>query len=324
MFLKGFEHREVDQNVNAVSSKENMLQFVYGISKLNLLRLPFFRNGKDPLEDFGYCGPRCNPLLRPAAERTPSNHRKLSPQAVCLTSLLYCLSEKGYNKFVFVIHSTKQLSSQLSYVQTALLLMNCTCVTLNGSGIQLAVGPQPLWLRNHNFGLAQRTCVTLNGSGIQLAVGPQPLWLRNHNFGLAQRIMVKRLATSRHDPLGITDSACKNQLVVVSVQYGPFNTNIPIRSMTIDSIGYPRMKASGESSTTKHRLLHASGPHPIPPPNDPKTNQYNQDLGLINSTNGNHLESPNEDSSIDHQVTIHLYAQNITMFPTNETWYFAS
>ncbi|KZV21023.1 hypothetical protein F511_28245 [Dorcoceras hygrometricum] len=40
---------------------------------------------------------------------------------------------------------------------------------------------------------------------------------------------------------------------------------------TNDSIGYPRMRASGESSTTKHRLLHASGPHPIPPPNDPKS-----------------------------------------------------
>ncbi|KZT75779.1 kelch-like protein 8 [Dorcoceras hygrometricum] len=53
-----------------------------------------------------------------------------------------------------------------------------------------------------------------------------------------------------------------------------------------------------------------------------RTNQYNQDLGLIHSTNGNHLESPNEGSSIDHQVTIHLHAQNITMFPTNETWYF--
>ncbi|KZV26068.1 hypothetical protein F511_13946 [Dorcoceras hygrometricum] len=50
-----------------------------------------------------------------------------------------------------------------------------------------------------------------------------------------------------------------------------------------------------------------------------RTNQYNQDLGLIHSTNGNHLESPNEDSSIDHQVTIYLHAQNITMFPTNET-----
>ncbi|KZV46215.1 hypothetical protein F511_24768 [Dorcoceras hygrometricum] len=154
--------------------------------------------------------------------------------------------------------------------------------------------------------------------------------------------MVKRLATSPHDPIGITDSACKNQLVVVSVQYGPFNTYIPIRSTIIDNIGYPRMKASGESSTIKHRLLHASGPHPIPPPNDPKgvgkrvkvrrlsyrvsmtfrvvrTNQYNQDLGLIHSTNGNHLESPNEGSSIDHQVTIHLHAQNITVFPTNET-----
>ncbi|KZV43837.1 hypothetical protein F511_38753 [Dorcoceras hygrometricum] len=216
------------------------------------------------------------------------------------------------------------------------------------------------------------TCVTLNGSGIQLAVGPQPLRLRNHNFGLAHRIMVKRLATSPHDPIGITDSACKNQLVVVSVQYGPFNTYIPIRSTTIGksrvakdpitmytswrsnsdiasvtSIGYPRMRASGESSTTKHRILHASGPHPIPPPNDPKrvgkrvkvrrlscrasmafrvvrTNQYNQYLGLIHSTNGNHLESPNEGSSINHQVTIHLHAQNITMFPTNETWYFTS
>ncbi|KZV31123.1 thaumatin-like protein [Dorcoceras hygrometricum] len=62
---------------------------------------------------------------------------------------------------------------------------------------------------------------------------PQPLWLRNHNFGLVQRTMVKRLATSPQDPLGINDSACKNQLFVVSVQYGPFNTYIPIRSTTI-------------------------------------------------------------------------------------------
>ncbi|KZV27996.1 auxin response factor 2 [Dorcoceras hygrometricum] len=37
----------------------------------------------------------------------------------------------------------------------------------------------------------------------------------------------------------------------------------------LDSIGYPRTMASGESSTTKHRLLHASGPHPTPPPDDP-------------------------------------------------------
>ncbi|KZV30647.1 glycosyltransferase family 22 protein [Dorcoceras hygrometricum] len=49
-----------------------------------------------------------------------------------------------------------------------------------------------------------------------------------------------------------------------------------------------------------------------------RDNLYNQDLRLIHSTNGNHLESPNEGSSIDHQVTIHLHAQNITMFHTNE------
>ncbi|KZV33575.1 glutamate receptor 3.6-like [Dorcoceras hygrometricum] len=134
--------------------------------------------------------------------------------------------------------------------------------------------------------------------GIQLAVGPQPLWLRNHNSGLAQRIMVKRLATSPHDPLGITDSDCKNQLVMVTLQYGPFNPYIPIRSTTIGksrvaidpiamhtswrsnsditsvtSIGYPRMSASGESSTTMHRILHASGSHPIPTPYDPNPSQ---------------------------------------------------
>ncbi|KZV34144.1 hypothetical protein F511_15263 [Dorcoceras hygrometricum] len=134
---------------------------------------------------------------------------------------------------------------------------------------------------------------------IQLAVGPQPLWLRNHNSGLAHRIMVKRLATSPHDPLGITDSSCKNQLAVVSVQYGSFNPYIPIRSTTIGksrvaidpiamrtswrsnsdiasvtSIGYPRMSASGESSTTMHRILHASGSHPIPTPYDPNFNTF--------------------------------------------------
>ncbi|KZV46206.1 hypothetical protein F511_20028 [Dorcoceras hygrometricum] len=149
---------------------------------------------------------------------------------------------------------------------------------------------------------------------------------------------------AQHIELSITDSACKNQLVVVSVQYGPFNPYIPIRSTTIgksrvakdpiamrtswrsnsDITRYPRMSASGESSTMMHRLLHASGSHPIPPPDDPKTNQYNQDLRLIHSRNGKHLESPNEGSSIDHRVTIYLHAQNITMFPTNETWYFAS
>ncbi|KZV22146.1 flagellar associated protein [Dorcoceras hygrometricum] len=58
-----------------------------------------------------------------------------------------------------------------------------------------------------------------------------------HIFGLTHRIMVKRLATSPHDPL--------------------------------DSIGYPCTRMSGESSTMKHRLLHASGPHPTPSPGDP-------------------------------------------------------
>ncbi|KZV41214.1 hypothetical protein F511_17173 [Dorcoceras hygrometricum] len=105
----------------------------------------------------------------------------------------------------------------------------------NGRRRRTAGGGGGLWERG---GAAQFRVLGVVSSvrfslGIQLAVGPQPLWLRNHNSGPAQRIMVKRLATSPHDPIGITDSACKNQSVVVSVQYGPFNPYIPIRSTTI-------------------------------------------------------------------------------------------
>ncbi|KZV54631.1 triacylglycerol lipase [Dorcoceras hygrometricum] len=121
----------------------------------------------------------------------------------------------------------------------------------------------------------------------------------------------------------ITDSACKNQLVVVSVQYGPFNPYIPIRSMTIGKSRVARdpitMHTSWRSNSDITSVIRVSMTFRVV-----RTNQYKQDLGLIHSTNGNHLESPNEGSSIDHQVTIYLHAQNITMFPTNETWYFAS
>ncbi|KZV22938.1 hypothetical protein F511_29354 [Dorcoceras hygrometricum] len=180
------------------------------------------------------------------------------------------------------------------------------------------------WLPSTDLGpVLASTCVTLNGSRIQLAVGPQQLRLRNHNFGLAHRIMVKRLATSPHDPLGITDSACKNQSVVVSVQYAPFNTYIPIRSTTIGKSRVARdpitMHTSRRSNSDIARVTRVSMTFRVV-----RTNQYNQDLGLIHSTNGNYLDSAHEGSSIDHQVTIHLHAQNITMFPTNEMWYFAS
>ncbi|KZV52490.1 BTB/POZ domain-containing protein-like [Dorcoceras hygrometricum] len=115
------------------------------------------------------------------------------------------------------------------------------------------------------------------------------------NIGKSDLTSVDFLGSRTPKPLRITDSACKNQWVVVSVQYGPFNPYIPIRSTTIGksrvaidpiamhtswrsnsdiasvtSIGYPRMSASGESSTTMHRLLNASGSHPIPTPDDPK------------------------------------------------------
>ncbi|KZV37568.1 hypothetical protein F511_39659 [Dorcoceras hygrometricum] len=100
--------------------------------------------------------------------------------------------------------------------------------------------------------------------------------------------------------LGITDSACKNQLVVVSVQYGPFNPYIPIRSTTIGksrvAVDPIAMHTSWRSNSDIASVTRVSITFRVV-----RTNQYNQDLGLIHSTNGNHLESPNEGSSIDHQ-----------------------
>ncbi|KZV16218.1 hypothetical protein F511_42430 [Dorcoceras hygrometricum] len=147
-----------------------------------------------------------------------------------------------------------------------------------------------LWI----LGRFTSTCVTLNGSMIQLAVGSQLLVTPKTNFWTCLRTMVKRLATSSHDLLGITDSSYKNHLIMISVQFDPFSSNMPTESTTIgksrfarDSIimhtswrsnsdvacvtriGYPCTRASGESSTTKHRLLQASEPHPIPPHDDP-------------------------------------------------------
>ncbi|KZV41581.1 hypothetical protein F511_12607 [Dorcoceras hygrometricum] len=64
--------------------------------------------------------------------------------------------------------------------------------------------------------------------------------------------------------------------------------NSDITSVT--SIGYPRMSASGEYSTTMHRLLHASGSHPIPTPYDPKHWRYSKitsmDLIQLSATSG--------------------------------------
>ncbi|KZV27107.1 hypothetical protein F511_36827 [Dorcoceras hygrometricum] len=68
--------------VNAVGKENKHYEFVYGSSELNLLHLPFLHNGKDPLEDFDYNYPCCNPLLRPAATKLLATPLHTSPQAL--------------------------------------------------------------------------------------------------------------------------------------------------------------------------------------------------------------------------------------------------
>ncbi|KZV55556.1 1,4-dihydroxy-2-naphthoate polyprenyltransferase, chloroplastic [Dorcoceras hygrometricum] len=64
------------------------------------------------------------------------------------------------------------------------------------------------------------------------------------------------------------DGNCRRNATVNSV-LGFEAKNNNREKISLNSIGYPCMSASGESSTTMHRLLHASGSHPIPTPYDP-------------------------------------------------------
>ncbi|KZV33643.1 hypothetical protein F511_12342 [Dorcoceras hygrometricum] len=73
---------------------------------------------------------------------------------------------------------------------------------------------------------------------------------------------------------------------------------IPLPGRSGDSIRYPHTRASGESSTTKHRLLHASGPHPIPPPDDP--NGVGKRVKMLVSSLGGHY--PLLDCPIDKEL----------------------
>ncbi|KZV51677.1 Tau class glutathione S-transferase [Dorcoceras hygrometricum] len=113
----------------------------------------------------------------------------------------------------------------------------------------------------------------------------------------------KSSSYAQHIELSITDSACKNQLVVVSIQYGPFNPYIPIRSMTTGKSRVAKdpiaMRTSWRSNSDIASVTRVSMTFRVV-----RTNQYNQDLGLIHSTNGNHLESPNEVSRGNRHFTV--------------------
>ncbi|KZV55785.1 formin-like protein 20 [Dorcoceras hygrometricum] len=81
-------------------------------------------------------------------------------------------------------------------------------------------------------------------------------------------------ATQRHLP-----AAMRGQRAWDTASRGPTTIVAPESQFRTcpsdhDSIAYPRMSASGESSTTMHRLLHASGSHTIPPPDDPNSSAY--------------------------------------------------
>ncbi|KZV24466.1 dystroglycan-like [Dorcoceras hygrometricum] len=75
--------------INTVNHKDITLLFVYGSSDINIVHLPFFRSGKDPLEDLIYTS--CtDPIQQPAAARTP---RLYTSPRLC-QSLVLRLCEK--------------------------------------------------------------------------------------------------------------------------------------------------------------------------------------------------------------------------------------
>ncbi|KZV21454.1 hypothetical protein F511_17885 [Dorcoceras hygrometricum] len=111
---------------HSVLLKERYAEFVSESSELNLLHLPFFRHGKDPLEDFDYNDPRCNPLLRPAGARTPSfNPMHTSPQAMLyVTRALFIGDSATFGHFelcqsVLDVNKAMQISLSIKLVFVA-------------------------------------------------------------------------------------------------------------------------------------------------------------------------------------------------------------
>ncbi|KZV17188.1 ER membrane protein complex subunit 3 [Dorcoceras hygrometricum] len=97
-----------------------------------------------------------------------------------------------------------------------------------------------------------------------IVTSDQEVFLQEVMVISGQEVFLQELRQSgpRPDPRLLRQTA----LEVLTRSARSDNTIIPL-----DSIGYPRMSASGESSTTMHRLLHASGSHPIPTPDDSKS-----------------------------------------------------
>ncbi|KZV33829.1 hypothetical protein F511_29706 [Dorcoceras hygrometricum] len=107
------------------------------------------------------------------------------------------------------------------------------------------------------------------------------------------------------DPQWFRDTASRGPTTIVApesqfglahrIMYGPFNPYIPIRSTTIGKSRVAKdpiaMHTSWRSNSDIASVTRVSMTLRVV-----RTNQYNQDIGLIHSTNGNHLESPNEAS----------------------------
>ncbi|KZV18961.1 callose synthase 11-like [Dorcoceras hygrometricum] len=100
--------------------------------------------------------------------------------------------------------------------------------------------------------------------------------IENAQRDILERLMADDRQRERERDSGSETVGLSNQLFGLSGQIvtvgSVFRVMVAanrLRNCTKDSIGYPRTRASDESSTTKHRLLHASRPHPIPPPDDP-------------------------------------------------------
>ncbi|KZV49479.1 hypothetical protein F511_37324 [Dorcoceras hygrometricum] len=146
-----------------------MLRFVYGSSELNLLCLPYFRNGKDPLEDFDYSSPCCNLILRPASARTPSNPLHCLTFAnfeLCSTRLniLASSSIRRLHKLIYLIWSNtydlvyqlvsfqqfffNRFISELVELFKALFLSSLSVLVLSCSCTQLL----PIWFVLNELG----------------------------------------------------------------------------------------------------------------------------------------------------------------------------
>ncbi|KZV56932.1 hypothetical protein F511_26915 [Dorcoceras hygrometricum] len=217
---------------------------------------PLIPQREDPLEGFDYNDPRCNPLLRSAAARTPSNHRTLSSQVLCLISLLYCLTPVllacPLDPFEHLIQTISKHTVALSD-----LIDHCACLFNVTQSLHLGSGSSNCRTFSlHCWGATSASLERISSNHLALVAAAFSV---SPNFASPRQTPLEKLSAKRIYKLEIFTVPSNSDLkpakptTILAQRHNQRNTNWQLRAQP--DLSYP-------SSTTDSSKRSISYPQP--------------------------------------------------------------